>query len=128
MPWTREEEEGTQGVRVSDLFGTGEGACRVGLHLYEIQPGGQTAYHAHVWEHQVYLLEGTGTVRGPEGDQPVGPGDAVLVPAGEPHQFLAGPEPMRFLSARPLLTEEPAEQKLRAEGAAGGRSSPKTEP
>jgi len=128
-PWTREEEEGTEGVRVRELFGRPEGASRIGLHFYEIQPGGHTSYHAHVWEHEVFFLEGAGTVRNPEGDHAVVPGDAVLVPAGEPHQFLAGPEPMRFLSARPLLVDEPLGVGLRVEKAAGGPSpSRKTEP
>ena len=45
-------------------------------------------YHAHarMWEFYV-IVSGAGTVRSPEGETAVGPGDCVMHPPGEPHQM-----------------------------------------
>ncbi len=40
-----------------------------------------------MWECYL-ILSGSGTVRSPEGDTSVGPGDVVMHPPGEPHQML----------------------------------------
>lgn len=106
VAWIRQENEGTQGVRVKTLFSRSEGAVRLAMQIFELEPGGHTPFHAYVWEHEAYVMEGRGTVRGPEGDLSVEAGDAVYIPAGEPHQFLAGEEGFRFLCAVPILKEE----------------------
>ena len=102
VSWSREEGEGSRGVRVRSLFGRDEGADRVALRLLEIRPGGRTDYHAQAWENQVFVLEGFGTVKGPEHQGPVEMGDALLIPSGEPYQFEAGTQGLRLVVARPL--------------------------
>jgi uncharacterized cupin superfamily protein len=65
-----------------------------GGHPFELELGRLPAgfsgcpYHSHSSQWEFYIfLEGTGTVRTAEGLHPVGPGDVVLHPPGEAHQF-----------------------------------------
>jgi mannose-6-phosphate isomerase-like protein (cupin superfamily) len=66
----------------TNLFETPRMFCDV----YCLAPGQEQRVHAHAGEDKVYyVLEGEGTfVVGAE-EQSLGPGHAVLAPAGEPH-------------------------------------------
>jgi quercetin dioxygenase-like cupin family protein len=57
------------------------------MRQFEIEPGGHTPRHHHDYEHEVYVLEGTGIVT--EGDEahPLKPGDVVFVQPNDVHQF-----------------------------------------
>lgn len=106
MHWSRGEGEDSRGVRIRDLLGKPEGAHRIRLRLVDIRPGGRSDYHARAQEHQIFVLEGEGFVRTPEGEGEVHAGDALLVAAGEPHQLLAGDTGLRLIIATPLDGEE----------------------
>jgi mannose-6-phosphate isomerase-like protein (cupin superfamily) len=59
--------------------------------------GGSTERHYHkVSEELYYVLEGTGVMEIDGEDREVGPGDAILIPAGAWHEIRAM-EAMRFL-------------------------------
>jgi uncharacterized cupin superfamily protein len=68
---------------------TGLGGHPFDLELGKIPPGFSCCpYHSHATQWEFYIfLEGTGTVRTADGLHPVGPGDVVLHPPGEAHQF-----------------------------------------
>ena len=74
------------------------GAVNQSLAEAELGPGQQTQRHYHPRTEEIYvLLEGGGEME-VDGDRaPVGPGDAVLIPAGTRHQITAGDEGARFL-------------------------------
>lgn len=56
------------------------------LDLYCLEPGQSQKPHAHAAEDKVYLvLEGAGRVRVGGEERRLGPGEAVLAAAGEPH-------------------------------------------
>lgn len=64
-----------------------------------LEPGQATERHYHARSEEIYvLLEGEGEME-VEGDRArVGPGDAILIPAGARHQIRAdGPGQLRFL-------------------------------
>lgn len=62
-----------------------------------LPPGAATDRHYHkASEEFYYLLEGRGTMEVDGATREVGPGDAILIPAGAWHQITAG-EPLRFL-------------------------------
>lgn len=79
---------------------TGLGGHPFDLELGELAPGEcGCPYHSHAaqWE-LFYFLDGTGTMRTPTGLTPVGPGDVVLHPPGEAHQFTnTGSTTLRYL-------------------------------
>jgi mannose-6-phosphate isomerase-like protein (cupin superfamily) len=74
------------------------GARNQSLAEAVLEPGRTTERHYHAETEELYvLLSGTGEME-VEGDRrEVGPGDAILIPAGAWHQIRAGGEELRFL-------------------------------
>ena len=94
--------EGAAGAKIRWLIAKGDGAPRFAMREFELAPGGHTPFHAHDWEHEVYVLEGEGVVASPAGEHELRPGTAVLVPPGEEHNFKnTGAAPLRFLCLVP---------------------------
>ena len=95
-------ESGAEGVRVRWLIAQGDDAPNFYMRRFELEPGGHTPDHTHAWEHEVYVLEGEGTVFGPDGGEPFHPGDVVYVPPEEQHHFEANRgQPAAFLCLIP---------------------------
>ena len=96
------DEPGASGVTVRWLISEKEGAPNFAMRLFEMEPGGHTPYHKHEWEHEVMILEGTGSLVTQEGRVPLNKGDALFVPGEEMHQFKnASQEPLVFLCMVP---------------------------
>jgi quercetin dioxygenase-like cupin family protein len=94
--------EGGVGVRKGSLITEGDGAPTVAMRLFEIEPGGHTPWHAHDWEHVVYIVDGRGTLKTEHGDADFEPGDALLVPPNDEHNFVnRGEGRLRFLCIVP---------------------------
>jgi len=53
-----------------------------------IEPGKTSAHHMHPWEHEVYILEGSGVLVCDGKEYPVKEGDAMLVPGNVDHYTL----------------------------------------
>ncbi len=91
------------GVTIRWLIDEGIGAPNFAMRHFEIAPEGSTPLHAHAWEHEVFILSGSGVVVCDGGDEAFGPGDAVFVPEGERHCFRnTGAEPVAMLCLVPL--------------------------
>ena len=94
---------GAEKTTVRWLIAEREGAPTFAMRLFEIQPGGQTPFHAHAWEHEVFVLDGSGELTGAEQTWPLQAGDVVFVPPQEQHNFRnTGDGPFRFLCCIPL--------------------------
>jgi len=84
-------------------------APRFSMRVFEVAPGGSTPFHSHWWEHEVFILDGRGRVRGPDGERDLAPEDVVYVPGGEDHCFInTGQGLFRFICVIPH-TPEPAQ-------------------
>ena len=95
-------DPGAEGVTIRVLMGDNVGAPTFTMRHFEIAPGGRTPFHAHPWEHEVYVLSGKGNVRQKGGEREVGPGSFVYVPPDEEHNFEnVGDEPFAFLCVIP---------------------------
>jgi len=79
--------EGVKDARVRWLITEKDGAPTFAMRLYEVDPGGHTPHHAHGFEHEVFVVEGTGRVVGADGERPFKAGDVIFVPPDEMHQF-----------------------------------------
>ena len=75
------------GVTMQVLIGPEDGAENFVMRRFTIEPGCNTPYHSHDWEHETLILEGEGALVTEDGEQPLKSGDVVLVPSGEVHQF-----------------------------------------
>lgn len=82
-----EIERASEGVTMRRVISAVDGAAEFTMDVFEIQPAGHSACHAHPWEHQVFVIRGRGALAGAEGETPFREGDVVFVPPEEPHQF-----------------------------------------
>jgi quercetin dioxygenase-like cupin family protein len=65
-----------------------DGAPTFSFRVFTIEPNGHTPYHAHLFEHMNYVIEGIGAVVQENGEQRlVKKGDFVLVLPDEKHQY-----------------------------------------
>ena len=80
-------EHGAKDVYVRWLITKDLGAENFAMRLFEVDVGGFTPLHEHPWEHEVFVLEGEGEVRGGEKVKRLMPGDVVFIPSNEKHQF-----------------------------------------
>jgi quercetin dioxygenase-like cupin family protein len=95
-------EEGARGVQIRYVITEDMGAENFAMRHFEISPDGFTPLHSHVWEHEVFILSGSGTVVGDGTEKPFGQGDAIFVPANETHQFKnSGKESLSLLCLIP---------------------------
>jgi quercetin dioxygenase-like cupin family protein len=95
--------EDAKDVTIRLLITKNDGAPNFAMRLFEIAPGGRTPLHTHDNEHEVFVLEGEGTVWREGKDVPLRPGTAVFVPGGEKHCFKnAGAGKFQFLCLVPV--------------------------
>jgi quercetin dioxygenase-like cupin family protein len=90
-----------QGVEMRPLISERDGAPRFAMRVFTLDPAGHTPRHSHEWEHEVYILEGSGTVHGTDGARAVRAGDSVFVAPHEEHQFRAGRNGLQFICCVP---------------------------
>jgi len=83
----KEVGEGAKGVRVRWLIDRDLGAENFAMRLFEMDPGGRTPLHRHPWEHEIFFLEGSGTIIGWSTEERFGPGDVAFIPPNELHQI-----------------------------------------
>ncbi len=94
-----------ESLAAAEPFTTRDGSTIRELHHTEdqslaeatLEPGQATERHYHARTEEIYfLLEGEGEMEVDGERRQVGPGDAVLIPAGSRHQIRAG-SLLRFL-------------------------------
>jgi quercetin dioxygenase-like cupin family protein len=72
-----------------ELITDRDGAPNFSMRVFDIQPGASTPFHRHEWEHEVFILAGSGLVRTEEKATPFQAGDSVFIAPGEHHCFVA---------------------------------------
>jgi quercetin dioxygenase-like cupin family protein len=94
---------GVKGVRMGVMVGREHGAPNFAMRQFVVEPGGHSPRHSHDYEHEVYIVEGGGTVLLNGQERPIRAGDVVYVPADHEHQFrAAAPGGMTFLCLVPV--------------------------
>jgi quercetin dioxygenase-like cupin family protein len=96
------EMQGVKGVRMAIMAGREDGVPNFAMRHFQVEPNGHAPHHSHDYEHEVYVVEGGGTVLLEGKEHPIKAGDVVYVPADEEHQFRAGDKGMRFLCLVPV--------------------------
>jgi uncharacterized cupin superfamily protein len=78
-------EETPAGFRCNAVsFGERIGATRMGMTIYELPPGEAVCPYHFEWtdEEWLFVLDGAPTLRTPEGERTLAPGDVVCFPEG----------------------------------------------
>ncbi len=74
------------------------GANHFAMRYFEMAPGARVAPHSHEGEHEVFILEGKGVMKGGDDERVIGPGSVVFVPSNELHGLRNdGEETLRYL-------------------------------
>jgi quercetin dioxygenase-like cupin family protein len=107
FPYTDVEPQdansGAEKVKVRWLITKKMGAPNFAMRLFEVGRGGCSPFHDHIWEHEVFILEGEGSIMTKEGPRKFKQGDVVFVLPNEKHQFRnEGKDVLRFLCLVPI--------------------------
>ena len=95
-------EEGACGISIRWVISEKDGAPNFSMRVFEVAPGGYSPYHSHPWEHEVFVLEGSGVVVQEAGEVPISRGDVLFIPGGEMHQLRnASEETLEFICLIP---------------------------
>jgi quercetin dioxygenase-like cupin family protein len=102
--------EGAEGAEIRWLIAQKDGAPNFAMRMFEVQPQGHTPFHTHEWEHEVYVLIGTGVLQTERGELPFAADDAIYVEPGLAHAFKnTGTDILKFLCVIPH--EKPVQKK-----------------
>src|SRR3981081_776175 len=82
-------DSGRSGVTMREMITASDGAPTFAMRVFDLTPGATTPYHHHAWEHEVFIVSGTGMVKTEQGDRPFAAGDSVFIEGNEPHCFFA---------------------------------------
>ena len=107
LDWKDESHGSRYGWRRKQLS-TAAGGQKIGCSLYELPPGRRSfPYHHHCAnEEAIFVLEGAGTLKHPQGETPIVAGDYVALPASErgAHQVINSSDaPLRYLCVSTMI-------------------------
>jgi quercetin dioxygenase-like cupin family protein len=84
------------------LLGSRDGVPHFSMRMFEVGAGGRTPSHSHGFEHEIFVLEGSGTLVTAAGRLPMDTGSAVFIPPMEQHHMEnAGKSVMRIICMVP---------------------------
>ena len=93
---------GSSGCQVRWLLSRDDGAPSFAMRQFEVEPGGFTPKHNHPYEHEIYVLDGTGEAYHNDTAHPIKQGDVILVQPDDIHQFRnTGETSLKFLCLIP---------------------------
>ncbi|MFH1754730.1 MAG: cupin domain-containing protein [Candidatus Latescibacterota bacterium] len=98
------EMEGTKDVLKQIPISKQDGTPSYSFRVFTINPGGNTPYHTHPYEHLNYIINGHGVVVTESGEElPIHKGDFALILPGEKHQYSnkSASEPFVMICAVP---------------------------
>lgn len=98
--------DGANGCSVRWLINDTDGAPNFAMRQFAVEPEGHTPKHSHPYEHEVYVLSGSGIVLEGDEEHPIAAGDFIYVCPDEIHQFRnTGTAPLTFLCMVPHIPE-----------------------
>ena len=95
--------DGVKDVTMQVMVGREDDAPNFALRHFVVQPDGHTPLHQHDYEHEVFVVEGTGEAECEGETHIVKAGDVLYIPANDLHQFRNKSDaPFRFLCLVPM--------------------------
>ena len=84
-------------------LGIEDGAPIYSYRVFTVEPGGNTPFHNHPYEHMNYIIEGVGALVNEAGEETVlKAGDFALVNPDEKHQYVnKGDKPFKMICGVP---------------------------
>lgn len=105
IPFEKMTMDGAENAEFKVVIGKKEGAENFIMRIFKIQPGGHSPLHSHEWEHENYILSGSGEIRNSKGESiKIRQGDVAFIPPFEEHQYYnSGNETLVFLCLIPVV-------------------------
>jgi quercetin dioxygenase-like cupin family protein len=94
-------DAGALNVKFYPVITSKDGAPNFALRLFETGPDGNTPYHSHEWEHEVYILEGNGYIVKEKDKIEIEKDDYIFIEPFEKHQFKAGQDGLKWICVVP---------------------------
>jgi quercetin dioxygenase-like cupin family protein len=102
VPLEKVEMPGAAGCAYRVALSSRDGNPTMAMRFFEVAAGGNTPLHQHPYEHEIYVTAGAGTVWRDGQEVPLKPGDVLLIPSDEKHQFKnTGPDTFKFMCLIP---------------------------
>ena len=97
-----------QGGGPTRLISIDDGPVTCTMTYSVIEPGKTSSHHIHPWEHEVYILEGSGVLVCDGKEYPVTAGDAMYIPGGVDHYTLntQGSGDIRRIEVNPIAAAQ----------------------
>jgi len=93
-------------TKIRWLISKKDNAPNFAMRMFEVEPGGHTPLHTHEWEHEVFVLQGTGVLVTEEGEKPFQQWDVIFVDPNIRHKFKNNDDTLlRFLCIVPLSSQ-----------------------
>ena len=89
-------EAGAHGISLRTVIGKADGAPNYIMRIFNFEADGASPSHSHPWEHEVFIISGTGTVDVDGKTTSLKQGDVVYIPPNAEHCFRTT-EPMEML-------------------------------
>jgi quercetin dioxygenase-like cupin family protein len=90
-----------EGVQMREMITANDGAPNFSLRVFDVEAGASTPFHAHEWEHEVFILQGRGRIKTEGQETPFQSGDSVYIAPHETHCFIADGGTLRFICVIP---------------------------
>lgn len=98
--------DGAKDAKIRWLITKKDGAENFTMRLFDLSPGGHTPLHQHDWEHEVFIVSGSGELRTKEDNNSFKQGDVLFVPSMQWHQFVnTGDDLLQFICVIPYKDE-----------------------
>jgi quercetin dioxygenase-like cupin family protein len=100
--------ETKSGNKIYWMLTTEIGAQNFEMRYIEIPPGGRSSNGHHPHEHEVFIVAGSGYIKGESEENKLVPGMGVFVPGDEVHQWInaSETEPFGFICVVPKGAEK----------------------
>ncbi|MGF1503565.1 MAG: cupin domain-containing protein [Chloroflexi bacterium] len=94
---------GVEGVTIRWMIGKRDDAPNFAMRVIEVEPGCQTPFHSHDYEHEVFILQGEGVIKDADAQEHhIETGSTVFIRANEEHGFYnRGEGVLRFICMVP---------------------------
>jgi len=89
-------ESGATGITLRTVIGERDGAPNFSMRIISFEQGGRSPNHSHNYEHEIYVMNGCGTVEVDGKIADLRAGDIVYVPPNTDHCFKAS-DPMEIV-------------------------------
>jgi quercetin dioxygenase-like cupin family protein len=80
-------EAGAKGIQLRTVIGENEEAPNFHMRVISFEQDGQSPNHSHDYEHELFVISGSGTVEIDDETMSLKPGDVLYVPPNAKHCF-----------------------------------------